>query len=95
MRRKKPGGLAQHTNEKQLVSPKGCLQGPAIPTKAFLQADLVAWRNEARCGPRGGRAMEGWEMRVGAEEREAESCREREEREEGGKKESANPNVDL
>lgn len=95
MEREKRGGLAEDTNQKQLISPRDCLQGPALPTIAFLQVHLVAGRKEAPCSPWGGRATEGWEMRLGAEreaERQAEGGRESEG---GGKKESANPNVDL
>lgn len=72
MKREKRGGLAQHTNQKQLVSPEDCLQGPAMPAIAFLQVHLVAGRKEAPCSPPGMAAMEGWGMRMGAEEREAE-----------------------
>lgn len=32
------GALAQHTIQKQLVSPKDCFQGPAMLTIAFLQS---------------------------------------------------------
>lgn len=54
------GALAQHTIQKQLVSPKDCLQGPAMLTIAFLQVHLLVGRKGAACCPRGGWVMEGW-----------------------------------
>lgn len=55
MKREKRGGLSQPTNQKQLVSPEDCWQGPAMPTIAFLQVHLVEGRKEVPCGRQGGR----------------------------------------
>lgn len=93
MKSKKRGRLAQHTNQKHLVSPKDCYQGPATPTIAFLQ---VYQEKRGPAAPWGEQVMEGWWMRMGAEGREAErQAGGGRESGGGGKKESANPNVDL
>lgn len=57
-----------------------------MPTIVLLQVHLVALRGTLQ--PPGGQAMEGWEMRMGAEEREAErQAKGGRESEGGGKKE--------
>lgn len=73
-------GTAQKS--KQLVSPKDCLQGSAMPTITFLQVHLAPRRKEAPHGPRrglgdehGGRGGRGREAEGGRQKEEGEKNR--------------------